>query len=73
MSEAETALVRMLSVTTLRVHRLKVRPGIRRQKWRTLDMDAWHGAGQGHGDWGAPGDQGKRDHPRFHNGSPGWG
>ena len=55
-SEAETALVSMLSVTTLRAHRLKTRPGIKRQKWRTLDIRAWHGAGRGgHGDWGAHG------------------
>ena len=55
-SEAETALVSMLSVTTLRAHRLKTRPGIKRQKWRTLDIRAWHGAGRGgHGDWGAQG------------------
>lgn len=40
-SEAETALVSMLSVTTLRTHRLKTRPGTRRQKWRTLDISAW--------------------------------
>lgn len=46
-SDAETALVSMLSVTTLRVQRLKTRPGIRRQKWKTSDIIAWHGTGQG--------------------------
>lgn len=73
-SEAETALVSMLSVTTLRTHRLKTRPGTRRQKWRTLDISAWQdravvtGVPEGPGP-GAPRGQGRGPH----TGGPGPG
>lgn len=46
-SEADTALVSMLSVTTLRVQRLNTSPGIRKQKWSTLDISAWQSNRQG--------------------------
>lgn len=45
-SDEDTALVSMLSVTTLRVQRLNTRPGIRKQKWRLLDISTWQSNGQ---------------------------
>lgn len=51
-SEADTALVSILSVTTLRVQRLNTSPGIRKQKWSTWDISAWQSNGQGHAEWG---------------------
>ena len=66
MSEVETALVSMLSVTTLRAHMLKTRPGIRRQKWKTLAISAWREAG------GSCGDCRGRPPLRSLCGGPGW-
>lgn len=51
-SEADTALVSMLSVTMLRAQRLNTSPGNKRQKWNTLDISAWQGNGQDHAEWG---------------------
>lgn len=53
-SEADTALVSMLSVTTLRVQRLNTSTGVKMQKWSTLDISAWQSNGRGHAEWDVP-------------------